>query len=243
MKSEQIRKIFHPFTRIPGIRNIFGSIYKRFIYNPVRKREIEIFQKNALVVLTEFDKVLSETNVPYCLFWGSLIGAVREKGFIPHDFDIDVAVWRNDNNEKMRDALVKSGFTHKHRFLIDDGDTGMEDTFEKNGVAIDIFYFYNDSGTNAPYCTSFDYIGDCVTWEECIKKYGNLKIFRFFFDLPHKFEYVPFENIKLPIPGNYDTILRSYYGDNYMMPDPNWRGGEPETNLWIGKKVVYKVFK
>lgn len=243
MNSVKIRRLFHPFTKIPGVRLFLGGIYRHFIYNPIRKKEIEIFQKHALAVLTEFDKILGEVNVPYCLFWGSLIGAVREKGFIPHDFDIDVAVWRNDYNEKMRAELIKRGFLHKHRFLIDDGNSGMEDTFEKNGVAIDIFYFYNDLDTNIPYCTTFDYMDNCVTWEECIKRFGNFKIYRFFFDMPHKFEYVPFENIKLPIPNNYDTILRSYYGDNYMIPDPNWRGGEPESNLWIGKKVVYKAFK
>lgn len=237
-KSELVRKLFHPFTSIPGVRKVFGPLYRTLIFNPVRKREIKKFQKNALNVLTEFDRICKECGINYCLFWGSLIGAVREHGFIPHDFDIDVAIWKYNYSLEFKQALLKAGFIHKHRFLIDDGESGMEDTFEKEGVAIDIFYFYKDNN-NRSYCTSFDYMDDCITWEECIKKFGNVKIYRFYFDLPSTFEYVSFDKIKLPIPHNYDSILRQYYGDSYMIPDPNWGGGEPEENFWADKKVKY----
>lgn len=238
MKSEIVRKIFHPFTKIPGVRTIFGPIYRILIYNPTRRKEIKLFQKNALHVLTEFDRICKSNNVNYCLFWGSLIGAVREHGFIKHDFDIDVAVWKKCYSDKFKEDLLHAGFVQKHCFLIDNGESGMEDTFEKDGVAIDIFYFYEDR-SHRTYCTSFDYMDDCITWDECIKKYGNVKIYRFYFDLPNTFDYVPFETISMPIPNNYDSILRSYYGDNYMTPDPNWRGGEPKDNLWNNKKVIF----
>lgn len=239
MKSEQIRKIFHPFTKIPGVRSVFGPVYRKLIYNKIRQKEIAKFQRNALMVLTQFDEVLRESKVPYCLFWGSLIGAVREHGFIKHDCDIDVAVWKSDYSEKLKEAFLNHGFSHKHRFLVDDGQYGMEDTFEKDGVSIDVFYFYVDKENGMPYCTSFDYMEDCVTWKECIQKHNNIKVYKFYYDLPRDFKYVPFETIKLPIPSNYDGILRSYYGDNYMTPDPNWHGGEPEDNMWHGKLVKY----
>lgn len=241
MNTIKIRKLFHPFTKIPGVRYLFGKLYKHFIYDPVRNKEIKQFQDNALIVLMEFDKILRECNVPYCLFWGSLIGAVREHGFIKHDFDIDVAIWKSDYSEKLKEALIKNGFSHKHRFLIENGESGMEDTFEKDGVAIDIFYFFEDE-IKGSYCTSFDYMEDCITWEDCFKKFGKVKVYRFFFELPHKFEYVPFENIVLPIPHNYDQILKSFYGESYMIPDPNWRGGEPEENRWDGVTVEYHTY-
>ena len=230
-----------PFTHIPGIRKILGPIYTRLVYEPIRNKEIHLFQKNALRILREFDNICKDCNIGYCLFWGSLIGAVREHGFIKHDFDIDVAVWKDSYSDRFKEELINAGFTHKHRFLIDDGESGMEDTFEKDGVAIDLFYFYKGRD-NKSYCTSFDYMEDCITWEECIKKYGNVKIYKFFFALPSSFEYVPFENISLPIPDNYDDILRSYYGNNYMTPDPNWRGGEPEKNRWLGKIVKFEKY-
>lgn len=241
MKSERLRKIFHPFTNIPGVRKIFGPIFRALIYYPARRREIKCFQRNALHVLKEFDKICKENNINYCLFWGSLIGAVREHGFIKHDFDIDVAVWKDDYSDKFKDALLENGFSHKHRFLIDKGESAMEDTFEKDGVAIDIFYFFEDASKGA-YCTSFDYMEDCITWEECFQRFGNVKIKRFFFDLPHKFDYVPFENIELPIPRNYDSILRSTYGDNYMTPDPEWRSDNYEEKKWVGKVVEFEKY-
>ncbi len=30
--------------------------------------------------------------------------------------------------------------------------------------------------------------------------------------------YVDFENIKIPVPGEYDEILKRYYGNEYMVP-------------------------
>lgn len=242
MNSENIRKIFHPFTKIPGVRLFLGGLYRQFIYNPIRKKEIALFQKNALSVLTEFDDILKESNVPYCLFWGSLIGAVREHGFIKHDFDIDVAMWHKDYTPELKQALIDAGFKHKHRFLVDRGISGMEDTFEKSGVAIDIFYFFKDNESQKSYCCSFDYINGEVTWEDCIRKYHTINLYRFFFDLPSQFKYVPFENISLPIPENYDEILRSYYGNNYMIPNPNWPGGEPDENKWNDRMIDYLTF-
>ncbi|MDE5552881.1 MAG: hypothetical protein K2I91_06740, partial [Muribaculaceae bacterium] len=61
--------------------------------------------------------------------------------------------------------------------------------------------------------------------------------------LPHKFVYTPFESIELPIPENYDFILRGVYGDNYMTPDPNWtRGVSPFRSDFIGRKIEYLTY-
>ncbi|MDE6295980.1 MAG: LicD family protein, partial [Muribaculaceae bacterium] len=243
MNSKQLRKIFHPFTKIPGVRPLLGGLYRKLIYEPARKREIANFQKNGLTILREFDSILRNLDIPYCLIWGSLIGAVREKGFIKHDFDIDVAMWREDYSDAMDKALLDAGFRHVQRFLIDGGENGMEDTYEKEGVAIDIFYFVTDSATGSSFCCTLDYIHGEVTWEDCFKKYGTTTLFRHDIPLPHKFVYTPFESIELPIPENYDFILRGVYGDNYMTPDPNWtRGVSPFRSDFIGRKIEYQTY-
>lgn len=238
MRTEQIRKIFHPFTKIPGVRKLLKPLYSKLIYEPARKKEIQAFQSHALSVLEEFDIIMKKYDTPYCLFWGSLIGAVRERGFIKHDFDIDVAIWYSDYEDTIKDALISNGFKHKQRFLVDGGKNGMEDTFEKNGVAIDIFYFYEDIGDKA-YCCSFNYINGEVTWEDCFKKYGTVDTYKFYFDLPKTFIYTPFETIHLPIPENYDQILRSHYGPGYLVPDPSWKGNLPHKNKFENCKVSY----
>lgn len=49
-----------------------------------------------LDMIYEFDKVCKKHGLKYYLIYGSLLGAVRHKGFIPWDDDFDVAMPRSD---------------------------------------------------------------------------------------------------------------------------------------------------
>ena len=44
-----------------------------------------------------FFKELNKLKIEYWLCWGSVLGAVRNKGnIISHDHDIDIGIWEND---------------------------------------------------------------------------------------------------------------------------------------------------
>lgn len=47
-------------------------------------------------ILVEFDRVCNEHNLRYSISFGTLIGAVRHKGFIPWDDDLDLMMPRPD---------------------------------------------------------------------------------------------------------------------------------------------------
>ena len=65
---------------------------------PVAKGLTREIQLGNFVLLKEFDYVCKLNNLNYWLDFGTLLGAVRHKGFIPWDDDIDVSMPRNDYN-------------------------------------------------------------------------------------------------------------------------------------------------
>ena len=67
----------------------------------LRKAQLRI-----LDIMVAIDKVCRNNNIKYWLDYGSLLGAVRHKGFIPWDDDIDICVMDEDYN-KLRKALME----------------------------------------------------------------------------------------------------------------------------------------
>lgn len=59
-----------------------------------------------LNILVEVDKICKRYNIPYWIDYGTLLGAVRHKGFIPWDDDLDISVLKKDY-KRLSDALKK----------------------------------------------------------------------------------------------------------------------------------------
>ena len=92
---------------------------------------LEEIHSALLGILVEFDRVCRENDLHYSLAYGSLLGAIRHKGFIPWDDDIDVSMPRPDY-EKFYE-LIKSGKVtlNKHFLLAEDRGKKAEYPFLK----------------------------------------------------------------------------------------------------------------
>lgn len=62
-------------------------------------REIQV---ESLKILTEIDSFCRHHNIRYFIMAGTLIGALRHKGFIPWDDDIDIVMFRKDYDRFLR---------------------------------------------------------------------------------------------------------------------------------------------
>ena len=77
------------------------------------KCELNELQKTLLSMLNDFDDVCQKHGIPYQLFSGTALGAVRHHGFIPWDDDIDVVMLREDY-ERFFDKAAKDFDSEKY---------------------------------------------------------------------------------------------------------------------------------
>ena len=80
--------------------------------------DIKIIQDKILSILKEFISICKDNNLTYYALGGTLLGAVRHKGFIPWDDDIDIGMPREDY-EKFK-KIASNALSDNYKFLSED---------------------------------------------------------------------------------------------------------------------------
>lgn len=124
------------------------------------EKVLKKLQKVELEILEEFIRICNKYNIEYFALYGTAIGAIRHKGFIPWDDDIDIGMLRKDYDK----FLEVAKYELNEKYTVMNGDicpsypvmtsrvmkkgTEFRDLSLKNvkcefGIFLDLFAFDN----------------------------------------------------------------------------------------------------
>jgi phosphorylcholine metabolism protein LicD len=166
------------------------------LWKLVQKPELARVQMALREYFKEFDYICNTHDIQYWAEGGTLLGAVREKGIIPHDDDIDISLYESDF-EKLKNVMDLDLYpeyemiqTHLPLYK-----------FVRKGnprIFIDIFIFENENEV-----VQFKEKRHREIWPNFYHKLEDL------FPLQR----VPFDHLYIWIPKNPYPYLESGYGD------------------------------
>ena len=147
----------------------------------------------AEVNLLDFKKCMDQHTLTFGLIYGTLLGAIREKGFIAHDEDTDLFVLLEDRKNILAILfdLRKSGF-EVGRY------NGELLTIVRDGEYIDLYFFRKQGFFNRE-CDGYVVPNHMLTNPE-----------------PYQFLGTSFN-----VPKNPEKLLNKLYGENWRVPDKN----------------------
>lgn len=196
-------------------------IYCNLHYHKCKSKKYlspEMMQTRFLVfdrLLQFVSKVTRHARAEWIIAYGTLLGAVREKDYIPHDYDADVMVFSKDvtairkaialENE-LNNFIVIDAFSYSGTIQIFDMETSL---------AVDMFFFDEPQAPETMYRLH--------SWTA--RNIFLREIDRDEMQYEHIFpiQWKQFREMVVPVPNDPHALLSSHYGKDYMTPNSKWR--------------------
>lgn len=196
----------------------------RFVYPLVQKcwrwyiipKRRRLLQEHGAEVLRDIHDLMTRNDIPYYCEAGTLLGLIRDKGFIPHDDDIDISIQAETVcAARVLKVLTDAGYCFLHAFRYEGTITEFT-VLSKCGLSIDVFFH--------KYAKRDGYV--CAwqpLWLPC-RSYPTEtanSLVEFEFVAPMRL--IPYEvlGITTMIPENYTEVLESSYGP-WQTPDAKY---------------------
>ena len=163
----------------------------------IEKKEQDTFKK-LLQLLHLWNEFTKENNINYWACGGTLLGAIRHKGFIPWDNDIDVSIMLPDF-EKVKKKLDK----HKKLSYVE-SKFGIKLYIENKFPFIDVFICDYHDDSSIKFCGIL--VGGKPTWtyDKC---FPNQHIYK---NELYPLKEVKFENTTIMVPNIQKCLFRTF---------------------------------
>ncbi len=169
-------------------------------------------------ILTAFTTAMSELDLPYWLDYGTLLGVIRDGGYVDNDTDLDFGMYLHDYTPEISEVLSRYGFKAEYDRLVDGGETAREAVYSYKGVHTDIF-FYKVEGDRMYTMVAFPEGGR--SYEEMVAAYGGMKVYR----TTHPYmgtKMISYKDLVIAVPEDEHRYLVSCYGEGYAVKDPDY---------------------
>ena len=93
--------------------------HKRFYYNlPQATGSVRLIQRGCATLLSEFAHFSKEHNLKYWADFGTLLGTIRHRGFIPWDDDTDLGMMRSDVDKLIELLKTDKELSKRYRAVL-----------------------------------------------------------------------------------------------------------------------------
>lgn len=207
-------KIKSKLKRISIVYYILSPISRLYYYVFFFYIRNKKFKQKGELILFKAKSALDSIGIHYWLDFGTLLGIYRDNSLLPNDLDIDLGVFLKDYSSEIEKAMKTYGFKLKKEYSIDNKNYGLEQTYELDGVTVDLFYYsYDEQKMWSHVFVNFP----GITFKDSIKiKGGLLPIEQYFPKVG--FSKLHFKHHNFTIPHPPHEYLSYHYGDDYLTP-------------------------
>lgn len=199
------------------------SAFGRLLYEPLHwcyrlysvPHRRRVLRRRGRRVLLHIAEIFERHQMPVFAAYGTLLGFIREKGFLEHDDDIDLGVLPGEwTPRRVARVLLEEekGFSFLFAFSYQGNVTELK--LQYDGVPIDLF-FYEDDGEKF-YAGSYHYLPNVQYPSPDANSAQRV--------CEPKIERLEKRNVlgvDFPVPSNPEQVLTELYG-NWRVPDRQW---------------------